>query len=120
MPGKPGLNPDEMHYIQHNSKGFHTRKWYKIQERRWVMLTIAMDGKVYRLVITKGYGYPDEFGKPRIQKPVLNEVRDNLKAIEKVFDRCISEIEYRYPEFRKNLELQAQTLTLKQLGGGGF
>ncbi len=106
-----------MHFIKHNSLGFHTGRWYKIEDRRWVQFNIAMDADYYRLIILKGYGHPTNSEKPRATTQIVNEIRDNLKAVEKLFDRYIKETEHRFPALRTNLQFEAHIMTLKQLGG---
>ena len=106
-----------MPYIKHNSLGFHTGRWYKIEERRWVQFNIAMVGDCYRLTINKGYGHPTGSEKPRATTQIVSELRDNLKAIEKLFDRHVKEIEHRFPGLRSNLQYELQKMSLKELGG---
>lgn len=106
-----------MHFIQHNSQGFHTGRWYKIEDRRWIKFQIWAEKNHYRLIILKGYGHPIADGNPRAITQTVNEIRDNLKAIEKLFDRHVKEIEHRFPGLRTNLQFEVQKMTLKQLGG---
>ena len=82
-----------------------------------MQFNIAMDGNCYRLIINKGYGHPTGSEKPRVTTQIVNEIRDNLKAIEKLFDRHVKQIEYRFPELRSNLQYELQKMSLKELGG---
>lgn len=82
-----------------------------------MQFTIGVENSCYRLIINKGYGHPTGSEKPRATTQIVNEIRDNLKAVEKLFDRHVKEIEHRFPGLRTNLNFELQKLSLKELGG---